>query len=310
MENKPQESEKSQLLQTVEMFEAVTQANPDDYQSLEILREAYVKLGRDEDSLRVSKQIAHAHLNLGHVSQAILQYEGILQKFPNDQQTQAALAELQKKAMSGETPAGSDGQAGHVEHEQLPVNRIGNRDNDELLCDMIVKRSSRLRQNFTDPDGDELLCELIVKHGLLKEKDMMDILHVVQGQNAQMNGESIRATLVQVCSDRGLLSPEQSVAFITEKTNLAYMPLAIYDVVPDIVKLLPRDIAFRNCILPFDRISRTLMMATANPFDERAKKSAQKVLDYNFHWYVCNPAEITQILKDVYLVGKASTKDD
>ena len=46
METKTQENEKIQLLQTVEMFEAVTQANPDDYQSLEILKEAYFKIGR------------------------------------------------------------------------------------------------------------------------------------------------------------------------------------------------------------------------------------------------------------------------
>ncbi|MSR65339.1 MAG: hypothetical protein EXS18_06105 [Verrucomicrobiae bacterium] len=307
METRNQDNEKEQLLQTVEMFEAVTQANPDDYQSLDILKEAYFKLGRDEDGLRIFKLIAHAHLNMGHVSQAILQYEGILQKFPKDAETKNALEDLQKRTMTGElsdTLGDDNPDTAHPHHD-----RLTGKDNDELLCDLIVKRSSRLRQNFVDPDGDEVLCELIIKHGLLKEKDVMDALHGVQGQNAQMNTESIRATLVQVFTDRGLLSPEQSIAFITEKSNLAYMPLSIYDVVPDTVRLLPRDIAFKNCTVPFDRISHTLLMATANPFDERAKKAAQKVLDYNLQWYACNPQEITQILKDVYL-AKASTKDD
>jgi hypothetical protein len=138
----------------------------------------------------------------------------------------------------------------------------------------------------------------------------MDVLHGVQGQNAQMNADSIRAHLVQTFTERGLLSTDQLLAFITEKTSLAYIPLTIYDVVPDIVRLLPRDISFKHCIIPFDRISRTLLMATANPFDESAKKAAEKAIDYNLQWYVCNPAEITQVLKDVYLIGKANTKDD
>src|ERR1041385_1499252 len=103
MEKKAQETEKAQLLQTVEMFEAVTQANPDDYQSLEILKEAYFKLGREEDGLRVSKKIARAHLNIGQMSQAILQYEGILQRFPKDAEASAALAELHKQALGGAT---------------------------------------------------------------------------------------------------------------------------------------------------------------------------------------------------------------
>ena len=34
-------SEEAQLQQTVEMFEAIAQSQPDDYQSLEILKEAY-----------------------------------------------------------------------------------------------------------------------------------------------------------------------------------------------------------------------------------------------------------------------------
>ena len=41
--------EESQLLQTIEMFEVITQSQPQDYQSLEILKEAYTKLGREDD---------------------------------------------------------------------------------------------------------------------------------------------------------------------------------------------------------------------------------------------------------------------
>ena len=39
-------SEEAQLAQTIEMFEVITQSQPQDYQSLEILKEAYFKLGR------------------------------------------------------------------------------------------------------------------------------------------------------------------------------------------------------------------------------------------------------------------------
>src|SRR5438876_177033 len=149
METKTQDSEKAQLLQTVEMFEAVTQANPDDYQSLEILKEAYLKLGRDEDSLRVSKLIARAHQSIGQISQAILQYEGLLQKFPDDAEAASALEELQQSALVSDPASGS--RTGHAEGDadQAHHDRPSGRDGDELLCDMIVKRSSRLRQNST-----------------------------------------------------------------------------------------------------------------------------------------------------------------
>src|SRR6266481_1769299 len=72
------EDEIQQLLRTVEMFEAITQSQPEDYQSWEILKEAYAKLGRRDESLAASKRLAKAHISLGQISQAILEYEGIL----------------------------------------------------------------------------------------------------------------------------------------------------------------------------------------------------------------------------------------
>src|SRR2546426_3004476 len=89
--------EVQQLQRTVEMFEAITESQPDDYQSLEILKEAHNKLGRKEDALRISKRLARAYVKLGQISQAILEFEGIAQEFPNDPDALAALDELEKK---------------------------------------------------------------------------------------------------------------------------------------------------------------------------------------------------------------------
>src|SRR5262249_41565605 len=48
--------EEAQLAQTIEMFEVITQSQPNDYQSLEILKEAYSKLGREKDAIGTSKR--------------------------------------------------------------------------------------------------------------------------------------------------------------------------------------------------------------------------------------------------------------
>ena len=57
--------EESQLLQTIEMFEVITQSQPQDYQSLEILKEAYMKLARENDVVNTSRRIAQAYVHLG-----------------------------------------------------------------------------------------------------------------------------------------------------------------------------------------------------------------------------------------------------
>src|SRR2546430_4255487 len=92
--------DESQLEQTIEMFEVITQSQPQDYQSLEILKEAYSKLGRQKEVISTSKRIAEAYVQMGQLSSAILEYETILQRFPDDPDVQAALKEIESKANS------------------------------------------------------------------------------------------------------------------------------------------------------------------------------------------------------------------
>src|SRR5215475_11248106 len=99
--------EEGQLAQTIEMFEVITQSQPNDYQSLEILKEAYSKLNREKDVVGTSKRIAQAYVQMGQLSSAILEYETILQRFPNDPDVQAALRQIESKANSFPPDAGS-----------------------------------------------------------------------------------------------------------------------------------------------------------------------------------------------------------
>src|SRR5271170_4889547 len=90
--------EEAQLGQTIEMFEAIVQSQPSDTQSLEILKEAYSKLKREDDVVHTSKRIAEAYLQQGQLSSAILEYETVLQRRPEDADVQAALKQIEYRA--------------------------------------------------------------------------------------------------------------------------------------------------------------------------------------------------------------------
>ena len=74
--------ELDQILQTIEMFEVILQSNAEDCQSMEILKEAYWKLGRQADALGITRKLADTYYNLGQYASALLEYEGILQFHP------------------------------------------------------------------------------------------------------------------------------------------------------------------------------------------------------------------------------------
>src|SRR5882762_974365 len=89
--------EHSQILQTIEMFEAITQTQPEDYQSLEILREAYTKIGRHDEALRTSRKLAEAYFNAGSYTPALQQCEMILTREPNAPEILAMLGEIEQR---------------------------------------------------------------------------------------------------------------------------------------------------------------------------------------------------------------------
>src|SRR5258705_7699708 len=96
----PTSNEQGQLAQTIEMFEVITQSQPPDYQSWEILKEAYAKLGREKEVVDTSKRIANPYVLMGQLSSGILEYESILQRYPDDAEALAALGEIESKANS------------------------------------------------------------------------------------------------------------------------------------------------------------------------------------------------------------------
>src|SRR5712671_988038 len=119
-------SEEAQLAQTIEMFEVITQSQPQDYQSLEILKEAYSKLGREKDVISTSKRIAEAYVGMGQLSSAILEYETILQRFPDDPDVQAALGEIESKANSiSSEPALGEAEAAAQPQQPSPKPKKG-----------------------------------------------------------------------------------------------------------------------------------------------------------------------------------------
>ncbi len=53
---------------------------------------------------------------------------------------------------------------------------------------------------------------------------------------------------------------------------MAFLPLDKYDMDIDLTRGFPAEICRRWCVLPFDRMSKAILVATANPFNQQAAK--------------------------------------
>src|SRR2546421_7943960 len=145
------------------MFEAITQTQPDDYQSLEILKEAYQKVGRHEDSLRVSRRLAEAYFNAGSYTLALQECEVLLLKDPNAPDILAMLGEIETRLQaSGEVIANV--KSGLI--SKVTVNPDGG-----SLIDMATRGGAAAPASLVER-GDEHLAKFLIVQQLFDEHEI------------------------------------------------------------------------------------------------------------------------------------------
>jgi tetratricopeptide (TPR) repeat protein len=268
-------NEEAQLSQTIEMFEVITQSQPLDYQSLEILKEAYFKLSRPKDVVNTSKRIAQAYMQLGQLSSAILEYESILQRFPDDPDVQSALAEIESKASNISTPV--PGPAEAETHE-----KIGKR---------IRKAPSEV------DDGKLAMQKLFVDGKLISGADFGSLWHTPDPHEPP---GGVVEPFIQLLADKGLVPLDKSLKLISERSRLGFLPLDKYDLDIELARSFPREVCQRWCILPFDRMSKSVLVATANPFNKQAVWDLENATKNRLLWYISPPAELVKAVRKTF----------
>lgn len=273
-------NEEAQLAQTIEMFEVITQSQPQDYQSLEILKEAYFKLGRQKEVVGTSKRIAEAYVQLGQLSSAILEYESILQRFPDDPDVRKALVELETKANSfGAAPAPME-----TDFAEKPATTTGG------------KSASKTAAVEVD-DGRQTMHKLFVEGKLVSATDFNQLWYTPDISTPPIG---VTEPFLQSLADKAILPLDKSLKLLCERSRLSFLPLERYDVDIELARSFPREICLRWAILPFDRMSKSVLVATANPFNKQATRDLEAATKNRLLWYVVSPAELVKLIRKIY----------
>jgi len=277
------QSEEAQLAQTIEMFEVITQSQPNDYQSREILKEAYSKLGRDDDVINTSKRIAQAYVQMGQFSSAILEYETILQRHPNDPDVQAALKQIESKSHNVAIEPGLG--------EPAPVAK-GPEHGTKFL-----KKAARKVPAAEIEDGRKAMHKIFVESKVITSGDF-DLCWSMPDLSAPPN--AVIEPFIQLLSDKGILPIEKSLKLLTDKTRIAFLPIDRYDIDLELARSFPAETCRRWCVMPFDRMSKSVLVATANPFNQQAAKELAEATANRLLWYLVPPVDLVKNLRKAF----------
>jgi MshEN domain len=78
------------------------------------------------------------------------------------------------------------------------------------------------------------------------------------------------------------------------------VPLEYYDVDRQVARMLPDELTINRLFVPFDLVSRTIMVAVCNPFDAAGRDAVEQSLDYTVAWYLAKPAAVIKTLQDIH----------
>ncbi len=275
------QSEIAQLMQTIEMFEVITQSQPQDYQSLEILKEAYSKLGRDPEVVGTAKRIAQAYVQLGQLSSAILEYETILQRYPDDQDVQTALREIEAKA----TNFGAEPTLAPKAEPTTKSSHTQPRRTTETLTPAAVD------------DGRQAMHRIFVESKTISAGDFDLCWQTPDWAGA---ASSVVEPFIQLLADKGILPLDKALRLLSDKTRLGYLPLEKYDPDLELARQFSAATCQRWCVLPFDRMSKSVLVATANPYNAQAAKELATATPHRLLWYLAPPVEIIKNLRKIF----------
>ena len=275
--------EEAQLRQTIEMFEVITQSQPQDYQSLEILKEAYLKLEMHKEVIITAKRIAQAYVQLGQLSSAILEYETILQRQPDDKDALAAMAQIENKANNLTSLPPPEMESPNKSSGQTVMMKKGTGGKGAVPADV--------------DDGRSMMLKIFVEGKMITTGDF-DICWPAANLNV-VPGKAVEP-FVHMLAEKQIVPLDKSLKLLSDRSRLAYIPLERYDLDIDQARSFPKDLCRRWCVLPFDKMSKSVMIATANPFNKQAMVDMEAATKLKIIWYLASPTDLLKVLSKVF----------
>jgi len=135
------------------------------------------------------------------------------------------------------------------------------------------------------------LGEILVERGVLSRAKLEEVLVFQKGKGILL-GEA----LVQM----KLGTEEDVVQALTCQYGFPYLPLANYEIAPDVVATVPRTVCKQHCLVPIDKIGRSLTLAMANPLDVLALEDVEKATGCSVQAFVSTATEINSAINRYY----------
>ncbi|MFA4015272.1 MAG: hypothetical protein RUDDFDWM_000352 [Candidatus Fervidibacterota bacterium] len=142
--------------------------------------------------------------------------------------------------------------------------------------------------------SEEHIGELLIKLGKLTHEKLEEALKL-QKQSSQ------KKRLGELLVELGYCSEDDIVEALSVQTGLPIINLREAKVDPNVLMLLPPEVAYRHMVLPIERRNSVLKVATADPFDVAMEDALRFITGLNVEMVLARPGDIRLLIEQHYM---------
>jgi type IV pilus assembly protein PilB len=139
--------------------------------------------------------------------------------------------------------------------------------------------------------SNKQLGELLIERGVINNRQLEEALAY-----KQKNGGLIGEVLVSL-----KFATEQDIAqALTSQYGFPYLPLSNYEIDPEALHSVPENVCRQFCLVPVDKIGKSLTIATSNPLNIKAIQDLELITGCLVQVFVTTATDVKETLERNY----------
>ena len=135
------------------------------------------------------------------------------------------------------------------------------------------------------------LGELLIERGVINQEQLALAISY-----QQQKGGLIGEVLVEL-----KFATEEDIAqALTCQYGFPYLPLANYEIDDEVIKSVPENVCRQFCLIPIDKIGKSLTLAMANPLNLTAVEDVELISGCTIQMFVSTASDIREAIDKYY----------
>jgi type IV pilus assembly protein PilB len=144
-------------------------------------------------------------------------------------------------------------------------------------------------------DEDRKFGKFLVDQGVLPAEKLVEILRAKQHQEEE---------LTQLIISKGLAKDTDVINCLADYLNIPFIELKDYDIDPEVVEIVPKELALKYKVLPVFKIENSLTVTMISPGDVQVIDRLHRETGYEIEPAVSLESEIQATLEKLYQTGE------